>query len=244
MEDVDAYSGMIGRENINKITERPKKVKIEDIFNGKVNEGDIVDIEDYVYRIFNPRRFEKDGKERHVRTLIMGDTEKSIRVALWDKASALVDTMPIERGDKISATNLLLRKGLTDLELSSRQNTFFTRLSISSTGIGDFSMLKMNDKEIDVFAKIIEIGSPKYFEDQNGKQRKVVRCIISDGISNLNAAFWDSSCDYIINAHPGDFIKIEFCSVKDNNGMEINAGNFSRVVVNKLFKNKLAGFKA
>ncbi|MGB9732557.1 MAG: hypothetical protein ACPLYE_01535 [Candidatus Micrarchaeales archaeon] len=243
MEEVDAYSGMISRENIGKLNGNPKKVKVDDILNGKVQEGEVVDIEGNVYRIFNPRRFEKDGKERHVRTLILGDGEKSIRVALWDKASALADIMPIERGDKINASNLLLKKGLTELELSSRQNTFFTRVSISNTGIGDFSMLKIGDKDIDVLAKIVEIGSTKYFEDQNGKQRKVVRCVITDGLANMNAAFWDSSCDYIVSAHPGDFIKIEFCSIKDNNGMEVNAGNFSRIIVNKIFKSRLVGFK-
>ncbi len=238
MEDPrDFYSGMANKENAAKFT--VKKVKIQDIYNGKIELGSIVEIEEYVYRLFNPKRFERDGRERFLRTMVLGSTNGSIRVALWDKASILADTMPIERGDKILASNLMLRKGLTDLELSSTKNTFFNRIEPAKEGICDFSTLSVGEKDIDVFGKIVEIGSPRYFNDQNGKERKVVRCTLTDGVINLSAAFWDSSCDYVTSLHPGDFIKIEFASIKDNNGIEINAGNFSRVAANKIFKNRL-----
>jgi len=241
-EDIDAYSGMISREAASNLS-KPRKIKVEDILSGNVREGELVDIEDYVYRVFNPRRFEKDGRERHVRTIILGNVERSVRVTLWDKSSALVDMIPIERQDKIYINNLLVRKGLNELELSSRGNTFFTRISASNTGISDFSTLTAGENNIDILAKIVAIGPVKYFDYQNGKQRKVARCTLSDGLVNLSAAFWDSSCEYISTAHPGDYIKIEFGSVKENNGLEINAGNFSRVVANKLFKNRMKWLK-
>ncbi|MGC8662165.1 MAG: hypothetical protein ACP5RT_00030 [Candidatus Micrarchaeia archaeon] len=239
MEDSrDLYQGMVNKENA-KLFEKERKVDIKDLLEGKVPLGSIIEIEDYVYRIFNPKKFEKEGKERILRSMILGDIERSIRVTLWNKSSFLVDSIPIERGDKIFASNLLLRKGLTDFELSSTQNTFFNKIAQSNIDLVEFSLLK-EGKNIDIYGKITEIGSPKYFKDQNGKDRKVVRCVITDGITSVNAVFWDSSCDYVMTLHPGDFIKIEFASVKnDNKSIEVNANNFSRIASDRYFKNKL-----
>lgn len=236
---IEEHGGMISRDMAVEIASgkaaegrKAGRASIADLRSGRIKTGNIVELETEVYRVFNKVRFEKDNKERFRRVLVLGKENDSLRVVLWDKHAQLVDSLSIERGDKIIASNLRVVEGREGPELSSTGSTFLSRAAPSNTGISDFSELRSGNRNIDIIGRVVSVSQIRYFVDLDGKQSGVSDCTITDGKIELKLVMWRSSSSCAAEMHPGDYIKVECASVKSTEaGVEISAADTSRILV-------------
>ncbi len=198
-----------------------------------------VNIRDRVYRIFNQVEYSYGGRKGVKRDIVLGREGKTIRLTLFDNLSKLADATPLERGDVILVRNAALdmRNGI----LKGVSKTIVLRMSPSQEGIGDYSLLKGGEKNIDVIGKIVEINPIRYVNRLDGSgQIGVVDCVISDLKDSMNAVLWGSSALATANMNVNDFMKIEFCSVREKNGTkEVYATETSRVFTSGSLEGRL-----
>ena len=239
------HAGMIGRKKAYSILIGYRGLSMRtnatDVLSGKFQDGTIIDIEDYIERIFSKKRFEKDGEERFLRTMIMGNKPNSIRIVLWGKHADLIDLLSVERRDKVLATNLKLtnRNGIT--ELSSTSSTSFSRIVPSNTGISDFSSLaESGDRYVDVIGKVSSLGPIRYFVNLNGSQSGVSDCTLTDGRSEIRLVLWGDSSRSSADMHPGDYIKVESALIKrSEQGIELHSNDLSRILISASLKGRV-----
>ncbi len=197
-------------------------------------EGEAVDIEDEVYRIFNLVRFEKDGKRRASRDLILGSPGNVVRAILWDKNAELVDTWFVQRRDKVLATNLKLKKEEGETLLYGTVTTSISRITPARSAVTDFASLMGGEKNIDVSGRVISIGATRLFKGLGGKENGVAECTISDGRISMRVALWGACSSFTASMHPGDYLKLEFVAARATEaGLEISANDYSRLLLSK-----------
>ena len=231
-EVINDYSGMIDKNTANKIASGNNKYSASSLLSNTISVDSIVDVEDYVIRLFNKRVFNRNQQTHNVRHGVLGNGTNFVRLVLWDNFADLVDKIPIERGDKVLIKFLRVKNSEKGIELHSTKSTSIYRREPHPFGIDDFSNLK--DGEIsDIIGSITSIGSLKYF-DRDGKQRNVVDCEITDKNQNkMKLVMWDSSALLTSEINIGTTVKIEFAKVKKiNDQLEIHASDKSRVIIN------------
>ena len=198
-----------------------------------------VNIKDRVYRVFNQIEYNYGGRKGVKRDVVLGREGKTIRLTLFDNLSRLADTTPLERGDTVLVRNAALdvRSGV----LKGVSRTVVLRMSPSQEGIGDYSLLKGGEKNIDVVGKIVEINPIRYVNRlDGGGQIGVVDCVISDLKDSMNVVLWGSSALATASMNANEFMKIEFCSVRERNGTkEVYATETSRVFTNASLEGRL-----
>ncbi|MCL5007612.1 MAG: hypothetical protein M1164_02955 [Candidatus Marsarchaeota archaeon] len=190
----------------------------------------IVDVEDVVYRVFNPVPYGqgRPGKER--RTVVIGSEPSTFNITLFDKFSEYVDIGKIERGDTVLIRNLSLDISRDSLYTS--PSTSISRIKPSSSGITDLSLIKEAGRNIDVIGRVTELGPIRYVAKLSGQgQVAVADCKLSDSGTTLSASLWGSSALQTAKISINDYVKIEFCSAVERNGsVEIYANDLSRVL--------------
>ena len=239
------HAGMIGRKKaysiLMGIQGLSMKTNASEVLSGKIQDGTILDLEDYVERIFSKKRFEKGGEERFLRTMIMGNKQDPVRVVLWGKHADLIDSLSVERRDKILATNLKLTNRNGIMELSSTSITSFSRIVPSNTGISDFSVIsESKERYVDVIGKVSSLGPIRYFVNLNGSQSGVSDCTITDGRSELRLVMWGDSSRSSADMHPGDYIKVESALIKrSEEGIELHSNDLSRILVSASLRGRV-----
>ncbi len=211
-----------------------RKLTIQELTASKLAEGDTVDIEDSVYRIFNKLRFERNGAVRVNRIVVLGSEGKSVRVVFWDKSAEMIDSATVQRKDRVIATNLRTKKTGDELELYSTASTYISRIMPAKTAVTDFSQLHGGEKNIDVSGRVLSVNPIRYFKDLSGRDSGVADCSISDGKTELALRLWGSSSACAGEMHPGDYLKAEFVSAKaTENGVEITANDSARLLLSR-----------
>jgi hypothetical protein len=193
----------------------------------------IVDVRDYIYRIFNPVEFQTQARKGIRRAMVLGREGHAVKVTLYDKYADFVDINAFERGDVILAKNMLVDNA--NMELRNTRDTLMSRIVPSQTGITDFSKLVDGQKNIDVIGKLIEIGPIRYVNTLGREsQVAVADCVITDSEAMMPVSLWGSSALMSTKMKPNDYMKIEFCSVRSRNGSaEIYAPDTSRILISK-----------
>ena len=206
---------------------------------GGSTSGYLVDLKDRLYRVFNQTEFDYGNRKGVRREIVLGHEGKTIRLRLFDNLSRLIDTTPFERGDIVFVRNAALEEGRGTLKGINK--TTIIRVSQSHGGISDFALLKGGERDIDIIGKVVEIGPVKYVGRLDGEgQIGVSNCIISDLSETINATLWGSSAYATANIGVGDFIKIEFCNVRENEGSRvIYATDASRVFSNRSLEGRM-----
>ena len=238
---IKEHGGLISRDMARGILEngsvRVSNASAQEVCAGKFPEGGLVSVEDHVYKISNKKRFERNGLERFRRTLVLGSKGSTVVVSLWDKQADLADSLLIERGDRVLASNLRVRKAPDGYELSSISSTYLSRLSPSETQFRRFLDIKAGERDIDLVCKVVAVSPIRYFMDLNGGQSGVSDCTVTDGLTEARLTMWRSSSQYAATLHPGNYIKAESIDVREREGLiEFVAGDSSRVLVSNKFK--------
>lgn len=233
---VAEHGGMISKEMANGILNSRKsnsnKTHVTDILEGKIGEGKIIDLEGYLYRIFNKIKSKNEKGERERRSVLMGNEIAILRITLWDKQAEMIDSLFAERGDKVLISNLRLKRSPYGYELSSTAATSFLRLIPSKNAISDFSELNAGSKNIDLVGRIASIGSIRVFKNLKGEEESVSYATITDGKKELKLLMWGTSSENISSMKINSKVKIEFASIKETaTGLEISAGESSRMLI-------------
>jgi hypothetical protein len=197
-------------------------------------------IQDHIYRIFNPVEYALNGRQNVKRTIVLGSEGSTMKFNIKGKLSDFIDSNAFERGDMVIVKNAVLDTSTG--ELSSISSTMINKVMPSTIiPIYDYSTLKEGMKNIDIVGKILELGPIRYVNKLSGSgQIAVVDCMLSNMSDTIKASLWGSSATITAKFNVGDFMKIEFCNViKRNNSLEIYASDLSRVVSNKLFERKI-----
>ncbi len=208
---------------------------------GKQNEkAYTVNVQDRIYRVFNPVEYVINGRQNTKRTIVLGSEGSTMKFNIKGKLSDFIDANAFERGDMVIVKNAVLDTSTG--ELSSISSTMINKVMPSTImPIYDYSTLREGMKNIDIVGKVLELGPVRYVNRLTGSgQIAVVDAILSDMSSTIKASLWGSSATLTAKLNVGDFIKIEFCNIIARNGsLEIYASDLSRVVSNKLFERKM-----
>jgi ssDNA-binding replication factor A large subunit len=226
---------MIGKNIAAKIESNKNysKSNVKQLIALSPNDNELVSIEDTVYRIFNKNRIENNGVTRLRRDLVLGEEGSTLTVVLWDKSCELVDTLLVQRGDKVLISNLKVRTIQDSIELINTAGTYISRVIPTEIDVKtDFSSLNGNEKNIDILGRILSVSPIRYFKDLDGKQNGISECTISDGFVEGRVTLWKSSSGYANEMHPGSYIKIEYCSIKKiEDKLDITANDYSRILL-------------
>ncbi|MCL5094960.1 MAG: hypothetical protein M1168_03190 [Candidatus Marsarchaeota archaeon] len=200
----------------------------------------IIDVEDIIYRIFNPLKIENKDKTKILikRTIIIGNENSTVKANFYNRYSQLVDELCFERGDVILIKNILLDNKTN--ELKTIQKTVINKTKPTQYKAVRFDLLKGYEKNIDVIGKVIEIGPLKH-NVINNTDLVSCYCILTDFTKQIFVSLFGSAALAITyNINLNDFIKIEFCnSGQKNNNIQIIANDYSRIFSNKNIKKLL-----
>ncbi|MEM3661290.1 MAG: hypothetical protein QXG73_00440 [Candidatus Micrarchaeaceae archaeon] len=241
---IDERYGLINREMAKSMLDTKNQRIFERISASSVPEniaeGSVVDLDGKVIKVLNKTAVQGGGAGNYFRLMLLGEERNPVRVVLWRKYADLVDNMLIERNDNILAKALSVKKWQDSTEFSTTSATFFFRTKPALGGISDFSQLSSGMKNIDIIAKLLSIGSVHYFTDLKSRQRGVVRCAITDGAIEMPLVLWGLSSGYAAVLHPGNYIKVEYASVKNGNAsLEIHADDYSRILASDTFRSRM-----
>lgn len=215
-------------------TEHNRRCTVRQLLSSGFREGEVVDIEDSVYRVFNKLRFERNGVARTSRIVVFGSEGGSVKATFWDRSADMVDSAMVQRRDRAIATNMKVKGPGNDVELHSTSSTYVSRLMPARSAVTDFSQLHGGEKNIDVSGKVLSVGQVKYFKGLDGKDSGVSDCSITDGKVELHIVLWGSSSVCAGEMHPGNYIKAEFVSVRStDNGIEIAANDSARLLLSR-----------
>lgn len=234
---IDKHGGLINKQmasNINNEREIKtyQKMNVVSLLKASALDGDIVSIEDKIYRIFNKITINNGNIQRIRRIVVLGDEGKTITTVLWDKNCNFIDSMLIQRGDRVSISSLKVKKSNDEIELTNTAGTYIVKTSPSYNFRSNFSEFIGNEKNIDILGRILSISPIRYFKDLDGKQSGVSECSITDGTTEAHVTMWRSSSTYSSDMHPGMYVKIEFASVKIlDEKIEITASDTSRILI-------------
>jgi len=264
---IDKYSGMISRaqalEIENSMQNSDSRKGIPDITNvatlleiatTRVHQKDsqplyaqeksspyIVNIQDIIYRIFNPTSTSMYNNRLQVsRTIVLGSEGSAIKFTLKGKLSEFIDSNVFERGDMVMIKNASFDR--TSGELASMPNTMINKIMPApQSAIVDYAKLRKGMKNIDIIGKVVELGPIRYVGRLGGEgQIAVSDCVITDMENSIGASLWGSSALATSKLNASDFIKIEFCSTQlKNDRIEIYANDSSRIVSSKIFEGRL-----
>ncbi|MDE1855652.1 MAG: hypothetical protein KGH49_00205 [Candidatus Micrarchaeota archaeon] len=253
-EVVDEHFGMISSNVATKIAEdrtmaagadtmpqSPKAttIKIEDLIRERVRVETLVDIEEYVYRVYNTREVEIGGVNIPIRVVVLGTQGENARMILFQHKLDLANTVPIERGDRILARKFLVKRGYNGFELSSIAHSTIERTYAANSGINDFSLLD-GQREVDVIGRIVSIGRVNHSIFSISRDNDSCNFTITDGPSTIKVSVIGNAVRDIVIAHPGDPVKIEFAQVRQGNGKsELYLNESSRILVGESLRARL-----
>lgn len=186
-----------------------------------------VNIQDSVYRVFNPI-----SKRR---MMVLGREGATAKLALIGKLSDTVDSDCIERGDTVLINGAILDTKAE--ELMADRDTAISKVSSvrPQNFFADYSQLKDGMRNIDILGKVVEIGEIRQVSRLgNAGQVPVIDCVITDGKTTARLSLLESSAFLAVQLKVNDPVKIEFCNVRINaDRVEIYANSLSRLLSNR-----------
>jgi len=179
------------------------------------------------------------AKGRVVRAKI-ADKNGIVAAVFWDDKTELIQK--VSRGESIEILNGHVREGLTGkVEIHVRKES---EISILPQGnikkidlppfITQIENLSSNMYDVDVLARIIDIGEIREFQNQSGKKGKVGEVVLIDQSGSVKLLLWNEKVDLINNISIGDTILVESVYTrKDYMGsITLNLGKMGKIQIN------------
>ncbi len=226
--DAKAIADFISSRSASKSTKAAEELKKKIYY---------ADVNDIVYRVFNMTTFRTgDSKEVNMRVVVLGKEGNTLRFVARGSLASYIDAQGIERGDKV-----LIRKSLINIErseLKSISDTTIVKLGASESTVVQISNIDKEMRNVDILGKVAAIYPIRYISRENGASIATSRITITDSGRSMDASLWGSSAIATAAMNPNDYVKLEFCTVRERYGrLEIYANDLSRVLVTR----KLAG---
>ena len=165
-------------ENLNE-----RKIKINEIAKG----SSFVNVLGRVTAIYGINKFNRNGKESRVASIMVADESGSVRVAIWDESLInIIDKNEVKEGDIVRLGNGYSRdnKGRVELHLGNR-----SKLEVNPKGetVGEVSLVvpeggysierkKITELEdgtsAELFGTVVQIFEPKFYDSCPKCKRK------------------------------------------------------------------------
>ncbi len=196
------------------------------------------DVEDVIYRIFNMTTFRtKDNREVDMRVVVLGPEGSTVRFVARGAMAGYVDTQGFERGDRVLIKDALIDTARS--ELKSISGTLITKLDGPGSQSLRVSDIDREMRNVDIVGKVASVYPVRRISRENGSSVAVSRITIADAESTIDASLWGSSALATAAIGANDYIKLEFCTVRERYGrLEVYANDLSRVLVNKDLESK------
>ena len=207
----------------------------------EVNENDtVIDLRGFVSRISEVSTFKKkDGQGSVQRILIEDDTGKIVAVAWnekveWVRGLRSGDYVEVARGrvkkDLNGRPEVHIESGSTLSKVDNPPKTARKPALIKKK----ISELQPRINNLDITGRVVEIGSIREFERQDGSLGRVVSLLIGDETGEIRVSLWDENTNVTTRLNTGDLILIEDAYSKEglNGGVELSLGRFGRVRIN------------
>jgi len=213
---VDKFSGFITKEQAERILnansesnqkatsdQRKSSMTVRELLDNMVlkekmepheilEDDNVVNIKDHIYRIFNPQSVAAKGSASKRRTVMLGLEGSTIALNLRDKMSDFIDINFFERGDMVAVNNALLDSATG--ELKSTSNTIINKISPTKQHcVTDYSIIKEEARKVDIIGRIIEISPIRHVTRLGSSgQIAVSSCTVTDSVNAIDASFWGS----------------------------------------------------
>jgi hypothetical protein len=188
-----------------------------------------IDIQDKIYRIFNPVTKSFGENKAISQTVVLGREGFTVNISLNRKASKMLDSFKIERGDTVLFKSLSIDIKL--LSLKSTPSTSIIKITNSNFGINDFSKIRSSMETVDLIGTLVEAEQIKHISKMSKLPVPVLKVLLSDGRKILRVTCWGSSALAIASIPLNHKVKIEYCKLKKSGDfIEIRADEMSRVL--------------
>jgi len=182
----------------------------------KGRKGKIV-VEGYVEKILAVRRFEKNGKEGMVASLIIRE-DSTAKVNLWNDAATLITS-----GDIVEGSKIRIRGYVRNGEINVR-DAADVEVSVELTKVESL----LPESKVNLKGRISGIGEIRDF----GKF-KVAELYLSDDTGRIRIVLWDENVEVYKMADIGEQIVVYngYVKVGKDGEMEVHVGKNSRVKI-------------
>ncbi len=193
-----------------------------------------------VKRIYALKTFERNGKPGSVVNLQVEDDSGAIKLVLWNLEAERADKGAIEKGDVVEIRNAFVKPALgggveLHLGMAGTMRRSERKLERVAEGKAPEKIGKLADGmlEVDVLARILELGSKTEFE-RNGKKSQVASLVIGDETSTIRLALWESVANCFDRLKVNDIVKIEGGYVRKgrDGANELHLGWSGRLLLN------------
>lgn len=173
-----------------------------------------------INRIFETRRFERNGKEGKVCRVLVGDSTGERSLVLWNDDVNYVEQGKILKDDLVEIAGVYMKND--ELHLGYRgQVTLMERKP-------EKRIKELADAEFaDLTVQLIEAGAIKKYE-RDGAMREMFSCTVDDGSAPARLLLWEPNAHSLEGARLGDSVRLE--GVRFRNG-ELHAGRYSKVIL-------------
>ena len=114
----DGAAYIVAKESgLDLLEKRGRRIEIKNVVPGIKN----LNLSARIFRVFQPKEFEREGKKSSVANIILGDETGTVRLSLWDTQTKLVENLKPDMAVEISgAYTKEDGKGGTEIRLSKR----------------------------------------------------------------------------------------------------------------------------
>ena len=218
-------------------TNSGKVVQQQETKLGKLREGDNnFDVKVRTMHIFQPKKFEKNGKKGVLCNLVVADDTAEMRLTLWNKDAERLNIDKIERGSILLLKNCSMtsynEKKQLGLNYSGnyiieKNDAKYPEAGVKSMQLGE---LVAGLDNVDVFVRVARVFPAKEFES-SGKKGSLVSLMLQDGTKEVRATAWNDLVAEVSGLRQNDLVKIEGAYTKEglNGNVELNLGWQARV---------------
>lgn len=180
------------------------------------------------------RTFERDDEsEGNVLNIDVADESGSIRVALWDDdAIAAAEDLDVGQTLRIKGRP---KEGYSGVEVNADrvEPASDTTIDISVSAQPTIDQLSLGQSEVTIKCVILDTGSIRTFERDDGTEGQVSNLSVGDETSRIRVTLWDEQAEKVDELTPGESIEIIDGYVRERDGeLELHLG--SRGVIETL----------
>ncbi|MFH1545163.1 MAG: OB-fold nucleic acid binding domain-containing protein [archaeon] len=195
-----------------------------------------------VYRVYSPRKFEKEGKKGMLCNLLVGDDSGALRLTVWHNEVKKLEEEGIKRNSILLLKNCYVSAFNKVLQLNLGYNGEIILRKEKEVGKEvpaekDYSKkldeLKAGMDEVDVTARVLRIFPERAFSTGE-REGKLINFSLGDGTAIVRATAWNELTEEVGKLSPGEIVRAEGAYTKEGlkGNIELHLGWKARVFKN------------
>ncbi len=175
-----------------------------------------------IIRIFDVKRFEKNGKQGRVCRVFLGDESGERPLVLWNDDVDYVERGKILNGDMVEVRGAYMKGGEIALgyggSIAVLERKPEKKITDMSEGDG-----------VSLTAAVSEYSGLRRYE-REGTTHEMGSCMLEEAGGKIRLVLWEPHERALEGARPGDSVRIEGARLKNG---EIQTGRFSKIILIK-----------